>query len=148
MKIYNIKRERGRASNRFCGPAAISALTNKDTAETARSLRDRGGLRQITGTSERLLKETLYYDYGIDLYQLSDYSKNCMNRRPTLARWLKQTVKFRTKGRVFVIIAGNHYQIISGRRYVCGMVGEICSIRDKKVRRRARVEKVYEARSV
>tara|TARA_Y100001951_G_C11258487_1_gene250957 strand:+ start:94 stop:678 length:585 start_codon:yes stop_codon:yes gene_type:complete len=148
MKIYNVKREQGRSSNRYCGPAAISALTNKDTAETAKALRKRGFLKQVTGVSWRLLKNTLYFDYGIIIDSMLDFSKDPANKRPTLSQWLKNTVKTRSPGRVFLIIAGHHYQIITGRRYICGRLNngsvEICSIKDKRVKRGARVEQVFE----
>jgi|TARA_R100001530_G_scaffold1543_1_gene2808 hypothetical protein len=144
MKIYNVKREQGRSSNRYCGPAAISALTNKDTAETAKALRERGFLRQVTGVSWRLLKNVLYFDYGIITESMLDFSKEPATKRPTLSQWLKNTVETRTPGKVFLIIAGHHYQIISGRRYICGQTREICSIKDKRVKRGARVKRVFE----
>jgi len=62
----------------------------------------------------------------------------------TLARWLKLSVKHRTEGRVFLVVAGWHWQLISGRRYTCGRIRDIVSIRDKRVKRRARVAEVYE----
>jgi hypothetical protein len=144
MKIYNVKKEQGRKSNRFCGPGAISALTNIDTADTAKALRDYTGRRMITGVSEGDLLDVLFHDYKIT-YQMQYWGGGeATNKRPTLAKWLRDTVKERTKGRVFLIVAGNHYQVISGRRYVCGQTKEIVSIRDKKVKRRARVKAVYE----
>jgi hypothetical protein len=33
---------------------------------------------------------------------------------------------------------------VQGRRYVCGIVGDVVSIKDKKIKRRARVAEVYE----
>ena len=41
-------------------------------------------------------------------------------------------------------MAGCHWQLVSGRRYTCGRIREIVSIRDKRVKRRARVAEVYE----
>ena len=63
---------------------------------------------------------------------------------PTLAAWLKATVKDRTADRVFLIVSGWHWQLVQGRRYVCGLTSEIVSIKDKRVKRRARVADVYE----
>lgn len=63
---------------------------------------------------------------------------------PTLAQWLKDTKADRTAGRVYLIAAGLHWQVISGRRYCCGLTGEIVSIKHKRVRRRARVTGVWE----
>ncbi len=144
MKIYNVKKEQGRKSNRYCGPSAISALTNIDTADTAKALRDYTGRRMITGVAEGDLLDVLFHNYQITYKMQYWGGKEPTNKRPTLAKWLKTTVKERTKGRVFLIVAGNHYQVISGRRYVCGITEDIVSIRDEKVKRRARVKVVYE----
>tara|TARA_Y100000401_G_scaffold115874_2_gene120393 strand:+ start:649 stop:1188 length:540 start_codon:yes stop_codon:yes gene_type:complete len=64
--------------------------------------------------------------------------------RPTLAAWLREHKGMRTSGRVYLLAAGNHWQLITGFRYACGQVGEIVSVRDPRVRRRARVSEVYE----
>jgi hypothetical protein len=66
---------------------------------------------------------------------------------PTLARWLKLSKEDRTAGRVFLIVAGWHWQLVSGRRYTCGRIRDIVSIRDKRVKRRARVADVWELTS-
>ncbi len=50
----------------------------------------------------------------------------------------------RTSGRVFLIVAGNHFQLVEGRRYVCGRTRDIVSVRSKLVKRRCRVETVHE----
>jgi hypothetical protein len=69
------------------------------------------------------------------------------SKGPTLAGWLKATVKERTADRVFLIIAGWHWQLVQGRRIVCGILGSPTSVRDKRVKRRARVANVYELHS-
>jgi hypothetical protein len=66
----------------------------------------------------------------------------------TLAGWLKATVKERTANRVFLIVAGWHWQLVQGRRYVCGILGSPASIKDKRIKRRARVSEVYELTSM
>lgn len=71
-------------------------------------------------------------------------SQRNAGRAPTLAAWLKFSKHERTAGRVYLVCAGLHWQVISGRRYVCGITGDIVSIKDKKVRRRARVTGVWE----
>jgi hypothetical protein len=63
---------------------------------------------------------------------------------PTLAAWLKATKDERTAGRVYLLVAGLHWLVVSGRRYVCGITGDIVSIKDKRVRRRARVTGAWE----
>ena len=73
-----------------------------------------------------------------------DWHRRPVSGKPTLAAWLKGTQADRTEGRVFLVVAGNHWQLITGRRYACGRIGAIVSIRDEKVKRRARVTEVYE----
>lgn len=129
--------------NRYCGPSVISAVTGMTTGEAARLLRHVGGRKSIKGSyvSEvtRALEmcniKSTYKDFGLKLSR---------SKGPTLAAWLRHTVKERTAKRVFLIVAGHHWQLVQGRRYVCGIVGEPVSIRDKKVKRRARVSNVYE----
>jgi hypothetical protein len=129
--------------NRYCGPSAISAVTGMTTGEAARLLRHVSGRKAIKGSSVRDVTSALemcnikctYQAFGLKLGR---------SKGPTLAAWLRHTVKERTAKRVFLIVAGWHYQVVQGRRIVCGILGEPTSIRDKKVKRRARVANVYE----
>ena len=129
--------------NRYCGPCAISIITGMTTGEAARLLRHVSGRKSIKGTYTSEVTDALemcnikaiYQDFGLRL----SYSKG-----PTLARFLKHTVKERNAKRVFLISAGRHWQVIQGRRIVCGILKEPTSVRDKSVRRRKRVNKCYE----
>ena len=137
----------GKDKNRYCGPSVISALTNLTTGEAARLIRKQNGRKAIRGSHS---------------YEVLDALRACniqarrwekpgvrLNRKtgPTLAGWLKMSKEDRTPGRVFLIVAGWHWQIVSGRRYTCGRIREIVSINDKRVKRRARVAEVYELTS-
>ena len=136
MKIRPVKS----GSNRYCGPAVLSSLLNIDTGEAARRIREVSDRAAIKSTyTWELIKVLDAAGYSVKT-ALSPSKKD----RPTLAGWLKSSVNDRTAGRVFLILAGHHYQLISGRRYVCGMTKNIVSVRDKQVRRRARVERVWE----
>lgn len=139
MKIHEVKDGNSPGDkNRFCGPSAISILTGMTTGEAARLLRAVSGRRQIKGTGDNLMYKGLA-KCGLRMAHLP------IRLRPmTLAQWLKLTVAERTSGRVFLVSAGNHWQVITGRRYACGRIREIVSIRDKRVKRRCRVEDVYE----
>ena len=133
--------------NRYCGPSVISAITGMTTGEAARLIRHVGGRKSIKGSSTWEVKRSLDLcgikskrtTFGLTL----DRSKGV-----TLAGWLKGTVKERTADRVFLIVAGWHWQLVQGRRYVCGIVGDVVSIKDKKIKRRARVAEVYELTSI
>lgn len=131
----------GKTKNRFCGPAAISIITGIDTGTAAALLRHKTGRRQITSTHTWEVSKVLSaLGFHLRPFYLQPAAKN----RPTLAGWLKSSVEERTAGRLFLVAAGNHWQVVSGRRYCCGLTGEIVSIRDERVKRRARVSEVYE----
>lgn len=146
MKIFSVKHD-PRDRNRFCGPSAISAVTGMATGEAARLLRHVTARRQITGTTSPAMRRA-FAQCGIAMTSMNvklDYRKKgnmlIAKGAETLAQWLKRMD--RPEGVVYLVAAGNHWQIISGRRYVCGQTGEIVSVRDKKVHRRARVTEAY-----
>jgi len=128
--------------NRFCGPSIISAVTGMTTGEAARLIRLQSGKRKITGTSTLQISRALGA-CGIKMGKIFLYPNLNRTTGPTLAAWLRMSRGERIPGRVFLVVAGWHWQLISGRRYVCGRTGEIVSIRDKRVKRRARVAEVY-----
>ena len=129
----------GNDKNRFCGPSVISAVTNLTTGEAARLIRKQTGRSNVTGTYRAEIRQALAA-CGIEMryYHFKSIIK------PTLARWLRESKDDRTPGRVFLISAGHHWQLVSGRRYTCGRIRDIVSIKDKRVKRRARVREVYE----
>ena len=133
--------EDGKDENRYCGPSVISALTNLTTGEAARLIRKQNGRSAIRGSSTHEVLDALR---ACNIKATSLYLKSS---RPTLAGWLRMSKADRTPGRVFLIVAGNHWQLVSGRRYTCGRIREIVSIKDKRVKRRARVANVYELTS-
>ena len=145
MKIRPVKHEGMFPKNRYCGPAAISIISGISTGEAAKLLRYIAGDRAIRGVWLRDLEMALQ-DLGYDLlpYHSPRHGGVSRKERPTLTRWLKGTKTSRTSGRVFLIVAGNHYQVVSGRRYCCGRAEKIVSIRDGVVKRRARVTEAYE----
>lgn len=138
--------------NRYCGPAAISILTGMNTGEAARLLRHITGKPWIMGTDTSDVIAALH-KCGLKARnitpkkeRISDpkWSLGYRDEWPTLAAWLRDTVAMRSAGRVFLLVARNHWQVISGRRYVCGQTGKIISITDKGCKRRARVTEVFE----
>lgn len=124
--------------NRFCGPAVLSSITGMTTADASRLIRSINGERKVTGTSDYDIQQA-FIQCGVEMIE-----EFLITPRPTLAQWLKSTVKTRTADRVFLLSAGYHWQLIQGRRYVCGRIGEVVSIKHPKVKRRSRVNNVYE----
>jgi len=123
--------------NRYCGPAVISCVTGMNTGEAARLIRSVSGQRAVRGTLTTHVRRALKL-CGIESSRI-DHTRKC-----TLAAWLRESKNIRTTGRVFLVVAGHHFQLIEGRRYVCGRTKDIVSVRDKMVKRRCRVEEVYE----
>lgn len=138
MKIHPVTHATG-DNNQFCGPSALSILTGMNTGEAARLIRHVSGKRAVMGTHPHDLARALIL-CGLRVHTVPLQS----GPKLTLAQWLKMTVKQRTAGRVFLLVARNHWQVISGRRYCCGQTGEIISIADKRCRKRARVTQVFE----
>ena len=138
MKLKLQKIKDGKDKNRYCGPSVISALTKLTTGEAARLIRMQTGRSSITGVGSREMSAALAA-CNIRMQRVpSGYPPI------TLAQWLRESKEARTPGRVYLLGAGNHWQLVSGRRYVCGRIREIVSLRDKRVKRRARVRQAWE----
>jgi len=129
-----IRKPRG---NRFCGPAVISALTGLDTDQTAALIREVSGKRQVTGTSAEYVKEVLNH-CGLNATYVPGAT------RQTLASWLANNAYRLNPGRVYLIAAGNHWQLVECDSYVCGIVKQVVPVDHEMVKRRARVTQVYE----
>ena len=132
--------------NRYCGPAVLSIMSGITTGEASRLIRNLFPyVHAVRGTSTHQVSEA-FQNLGIRMSRVSYRTSN--SSKPTLTGWLRQTVEERTAGRVFLVVAGNHWQIITGRRYICGISGELVSIKSKIVKRRARVTEVHELRPI
>lgn len=131
---------RAKRGNRFCGPSAISAVTGITTDEAAQLIRSVSGRRMVTGTGDFEIQQALAR-CGISMRMVQHAS---VARGPTLAAWLKDSRALRTADRVFLVVAGNHWQVVSGRRYVCGITKDVVGFDHPKVKRRAKVTTVYE----
>lgn len=127
--------------NRWCGPAAYSVITGATTNEAAAAIRAVSGQRFVKGVYTSHLREAL-------LRAGWKTTRVQMPPQLTLAGWLKFSRTQRTAGRLFLVRTTTHFQIVSGRRYICNIVGEAVSVRDKRVKRRSRVKAVYEVSKV
>jgi hypothetical protein len=126
--------------NRFCGPAALSIIAGIDTAEAAAVIRKGNGARSIKGTTHYdILRALALLGYKASSAAKIDPFKRKTN--PTIAAWLKSDE--RDGQSLYLISAGYHWQVVQGRRFCCGITKDIVSIRDPKVKRRARVVAVW-----
>lgn len=131
----------GQKHNRYCGPAAMAAITGLNTGECARIMRDVSGKRSIRGLHVQHMIRSLNH-VGIAVASVEyegDPSRPEWERykdRPTLNQWLKEY-----DGHPAIVVAGNHYWAMSGDSYVDSfnrMPVPLSSIRQPK----ARVEQV------
>jgi len=139
----------GTDKNRYCGPSVISAVTSLTTGEAARLIRLQSGKRSVKGTSTLEVKRALKAcNVQMRTVHPPDGEHFGRSYGITLAHWLRLTHGTRAD-RVFLVVAGWHWQLISGNRYVCGRIASlgIVSIKHKQVKRRARVADVYELTS-
>jgi len=126
--------------NRFCGPAALSIIAGIDTAEASAVIRFANKKRSVQGTHDwEIIKSLNLLGYNVASAAKLNPLKPKTN--PTLAAWLKSDE--RDGKTLYLVAAGNHWQVVQGRRYCCGLTKDIVSIRDAKVKRRARVTAVY-----
>lgn len=122
--------------NRYCGPSAISAVTGLTTGESARLIRSVTGKASVKGTHASELIGA-FAKCNIEVS-----SVRCVSGESTLGQWLKDSRQLRGDD-VFLVGAGHHWQLVQGRRYVCGLTTEVVSQRDRRVKRRAKVKSVY-----
>jgi hypothetical protein len=142
-------------TNRYCGPSAISAVTGMATGSASKLIREINGRRAIKGAyiyevtaaldkCNITVTDSCPTTLGVKLPDGSPRKAWVQQPRVTLAQWLKHSKTIRTSGRIFLLVAGNHYQLVSGRKFTCGRVRDIISIRANGVKRRSRVERVFE----
>jgi len=126
--------------NRFCGPAAVSIITGIDTAEASAVIRHVSRKRSVQGTSNWEVLQSLAL-LGFKATSAAKVDPLNLKSNPTLAAWLKRDE--RDGKALYLIAAGYHWQVVQGRRFCCGLTKDIVSIRDPKVKRRARISGVW-----
>jgi hypothetical protein len=135
LKLRPVNHAKG-DTNKYCGPSAISAVTGMSSGEAARLLRHVNGSASIKGTYDRDMRSALAL-CGVRWWMFPEQTEG-----ETLAAWLKATHGKRG-GKVLLVIAGHHWQVISGNRFVCGQTKAVVELDHPKVHRRARVSAVY-----
>lgn len=137
LKLHPVNRLK--KGNRWCGTAVISALTTCTTDDASYHIRKATGKTSVKGTNIYEIRKVLQ-SAGITC--LNEYTSSGLYKDQTLTQWLKS--KKRVAGKVYLLAAGNHWQLISGNRYVCGVTTDIVGLKHPKIMRRARVTEVYE----
>lgn len=116
-----------RTKEKWCGPAAISAITGR-SAECAagwiNKIRDRGLHFSIRGSSPfemRHALDQLGYRCTSTIVPRVDERKigRKLTTRPTFAQWLKHPVRDRSK--MYLVDVGNHWMVVKGTKVVCAL---------------------------
>lgn len=140
LKLNHVKRSKS-DRNVYCGPAVISAVTGMNTGEAARLIRTTSGVAAVRGTYPYQISRA-FEECNIDMVQIENYGHLKAVEQPTLNQWLTKTHGTRG-GKVFLVIAGNHWQLVSGNRFVCGITKDVVGFDHKHVKLRSRVYAVY-----
>ena len=121
LKLRPISNPKG-DRNQYCGPAVVSSLTGMGTGEAARLIRAVSRKKAVKGTHDAYLLRALGR-CGITVVKRLVFP----GRKLTLAAWLRETTGKRG-GKIMIVSAGHHYQLVSGNRFVCGQVKEIVGL--------------------
>lgn len=121
-KIHNVnKKNRG---NKWCGPAAMSAVLGIDTDQAAATLREVTGRDRITSTYDHWMNQA-FNKHGVKMTRARD--EIAPKRRETLTAWAKRTHAERGD-RIFLVSAGRHWRVHQGWNQVCGIVMKVGSM--------------------
>lgn len=126
-----VRKKRG--SNRFCGPNALSAITGFDTLHTAALLRKVSRKRSITGVAVAHMLLALRH-LGIRAEMIAAYAQVPAKQRPTLQAWAADSV-YKRRDDVILCVAGHHYSLVQGDRYVCGISKAVVPLSEAPYRR-------------
>lgn len=101
--------------NRYCGPTAIATVLGVSTDHAAAMIRQQSGKRSVRGTATRHLIGALR-EAGCTVKHWQQYPKADAK---TLAQFVKGSLPLRRQH--VIVVAGNHYMTIFGRRALCSM---------------------------
>lgn len=135
MRLHKVKHDhRGLC---WCGPAAVSALTGRGTAEIIAILKQVSGRRRIKGVYNGWIAKALQR-LGYSMFLRNVYGAN----KPTLARWTREhPVTRRTK--FLLIQVTGHYVVVHGRKLIDSRYKDGVFLGQAKGLRRKRVRKVF-----
>lgn len=122
-------------TNRYCGPAAISAIAGIWTSEAAKLLRDVTERRKIICTTPEEVLTAL---------RMLGYQERWLDfpEGETLGQWLN--VFAFENDRLYLISAGCHWQVVDAEHYVCGKTILPISHKNPFVPRKAKIKGVWE----
>lgn len=129
MQLYEIQNK----GNRYCGPAAISAIAGITTVEAAALIRQQSSRRSslpraaVKGTHDHEVDcalRALGFRMTTFVYPLNS---EAAHRRVNLRRWAKD---FARGEDVYLVAAGHHWILVQGRYAMCGKTINLVAIAD------------------
>lgn len=127
-------RDINRVTNGYCGPSAVSSLTGLGTDVVERHFKNLLGDVKIKGVHTRDLLKVL------EVFGIKARYKT-LGERKSLRRFIDHPA--RDKDTIYLVVAGDHFQLIQGKRFVCSLTQKIVSVNNNKVRTRTKVRSVY-----
>ena len=133
MKIKAVNK----GNNTYCGPAVVSSLTGLNTDQAAQLIREYGGRRSVKGCYTHEVRGALA-EIGLSTHRIPAEGL-------TLNQWHRKHIyKAHNFNDVFLVVAGDHFQLIKGYRFICGQTLVPVPFKtDRRVHRRARVKDAY-----
>ena len=137
VKLHPVTHDPARYRNRFCGPAAFSAITGLTAEDGAAAIREITGKRSVMGVAVSELRKALVA-HGWETIPAGRFAHG---ERPTTAAWIRKR-RGEDMRRMFLVVQSTHFIVVKGRKAVDNFVREPVSIL-KITGRRARVVAVY-----
>jgi hypothetical protein len=129
--------------NGYCGPSVISILTGMTTAESAKVINaSNGNLKHYVKATNIWEMSNGFFACGIDMAKIK-IPKNIK----TLNKWLDDT-EYSRKDNIYLVASSNHWLIIQGNNYVCGMTKNIINMKTSEntfvnKMRRTHLQEIY-----
>lgn len=108
MNLYHALPTAAEPHNKYCGPAAIAAVTGISTGKAAKMIREHSDRRMITGTSlSEMCAILAQNDLRANVTPL-------VKPQPTLNQWLKRAYK----GELCIVEITGHWIAFCGDKFV------------------------------
>ena len=125
--------------NRWCGPAAVAAITGETTDAAAAIILAATGRRAITSTAAVHLRAALRPS-GLTISLAESYLAAAPRQRPTLAAWMRGA---RNPDATFLVAASHHWLVVRGSSVADSVNRRPVPIRAANLRIRSRVASVF-----
>lgn len=131
--------------NRYCGPTALATILGVTTDEAAFLIRKHSGQKAVKGAKTHHLVAVLR-EAGCKVRVYGGAFRK--EDRPTVTQWLSTQAKALPSDRHIVLVHGNHFGTLLGRRYLCTLTKKQSVAHKDIPKRRARVEEWFVVQSL